>query len=91
MFGYGRSSGLPYNEYSQVGLDYAVMWWNPTEVGKGKILFDDGTGKFMYVNGAKRYYAGQWPKGEPKLFDPKQLHLRLRPLARIGRRTRLPV
>ena len=69
MFGYGRSSGLPYNEYSQVGLDYAVMWWNPTEVGKGKILFDDGTGKFMYIDGAKRYYAGQWKKGEPKLFD----------------------
>ena len=69
MFGYGRSSGLPYNEYSQVGLDYSVIWWNPTEVGKGKILFDDGTGKFMYIDGAKRYYAGQWKKGEPKLFD----------------------
>ena len=66
----GASSGLPYDEYSQVGLDYAVMWWNPTEVGKGKILFDDGTGKFMYIDGAKRYYAGQWKKGEPKLFDP---------------------
>jgi hypothetical protein len=70
MFGYGRSSGLPYNEYSQVGLDYSIIWWNPTEVGKGKILFDDGTGKFMYIDGAKRYYAGQWKKGEPKLFDP---------------------
>jgi len=70
MFGYGRSSGLPYDEYSQVGLDYAVMWWNPTEKGKGKILFDEGTGRFMYINGAKRYYAGQWKKGEPKLFDP---------------------
>ena len=70
MFGYGKSAGLPYNEYSQVGLDYSVIWWNPTEVGKGKILFDDGTGKFMYIDGAKRYYAGQYPKGEPKLFDP---------------------
>jgi len=70
MFGYGKSAGLPYNEYSQVGLDYAIMWWNPTEVGKGKILFDDGTGKFMYIDNAKRYYAGQWKKGEPKLFDP---------------------
>jgi hypothetical protein len=70
MFGYGRSAGLPYNEYSQVGLDYAIIWWNPTEVGKGKILFDDGVGKFMYIDGAKRYYAGQWKKGEPKLFDP---------------------
>jgi hypothetical protein len=74
MFGMGPSPGLPYDEYSQVGLDYAIMWWNPSEVGKGKILFDDGTGKFMYINGAKRYAAGvkgaAWPKGEPKLFDP---------------------
>ena len=31
MFGYGRTSGLPYDEYSQVGLDYAIMWWNPTD------------------------------------------------------------
>jgi hypothetical protein len=69
MFGYGRTSGLPYDEYSQVGLDYAVLWWSPTDTGKGKILFDDGTGRFRYIDGAKRYYAGQWKKGEPKLFD----------------------
>ena len=74
MNGYGPAPGLPYNVYSQVGLDYAVMWWNPQEVGKGKILFDDGTGKFMYIDDAKRYAAGvkdaEWPKGEPELFDP---------------------
>jgi hypothetical protein len=70
MFGLGPSPGLPYDEYSQVGLDYAIMWWSPTETGKGKILFDDGTGRFMYIDNAKRYSAGEWKKGEPKLFDP---------------------
>jgi hypothetical protein len=70
MFGMGPSPNLPYDEYSQVGLDYAVMWWNPTETGKGKIIFDDGTGRFMYPDNAKRYAAGEWKKGEPKLFDP---------------------
>ena len=49
------------------------MWWNPTAIGKGKILFDDGTGRFMYIDGAKRYAYGvkgaEWKKGEPKLFD----------------------
>jgi len=69
MFGYGRTSGLPYNEYSVVGLDYAVMWWSPTDAGKGKLVLDEGTGRFRYIDGAKRYYAGQWKKGEPKLFD----------------------
>jgi hypothetical protein len=70
MFGMGPSPSLPYDEYSQVGLDYAVMWWSPTTTGKGKILFDDGTGRFMYIDNAKRYAAGEWKKGEPKLFDP---------------------
>jgi hypothetical protein len=73
MNGYGPTPGLPYDVYSQVGLDYAIMWWNPTEEGKGKIVFDDGVGKFMYIDGAKRYAAGvkgaEWKKGEPKLFD----------------------
>jgi hypothetical protein len=69
MFGYGRTSGLPYDEYATVGLDYAVMWWSPTDTGKGKLLLDNGTGRFRYIDDAKRYYAGQWKKGEPKLFD----------------------
>jgi hypothetical protein len=69
MGGFGRTTGLPYDEYSQGGLDFAVIWWNPTAVGKGKILLDDGIGRFMYIDGAKRYRAGQWTKGEPKLFD----------------------
>ena len=41
---------------------------------KVQIVFDDGVGKFMYIDGAKRYAAGvkgaEWKKGEPKLFDP---------------------
>ncbi|MEX1007173.1 MAG: ABC transporter substrate-binding protein [Acidimicrobiia bacterium] len=70
MFAQGPAADLPYDEYSQVGLDYAIMWWNPTLTGKGKILFDEGTGRFMYIDNAKRYKAGEWKKGEPKLFDP---------------------
>jgi hypothetical protein len=73
MNGYGPTPNLPYDVYSQVGLDYAIMWWNPTEPGKGKIAFDEGVGKFMYIDDAKRYAAGvkgaEWKKGEPVLFD----------------------
>jgi hypothetical protein len=70
MFAMGPAAELPYNEYSQVGLDYAIMWWNPTQTGKGKIIFDEGTGRFMYIDNAKRYKAGEYGKAEPKLFDP---------------------
>jgi len=69
MFGYGRSSGLPYDEYSQVGLDYMLMWWNKDVSGPGKILFNDGKGRFCYPDNATRYYASKWPKSAPKLFD----------------------
>ena len=91
MGGFGRTPGLPYDEYSQGGLDYAIMWWNPTETGKGKILFDDGTGRFMYIDGAKRYHAGQWKKGEPKLFDPSNSISQFDAIARVGHGARLPV
>ena len=70
MSGYGRQSGLPYDEYSAIGLDYARLWWNPDAVGKSKITFADGKGRFEYLDGGRRYAAGRWPKGEPAFFDP---------------------
>ena len=46
---------------------------DPRHAQLGKILFDEGKGRFAYVNGAKRYAVGvkgaDWEKGEPKLFD----------------------
>jgi hypothetical protein len=49
------------------------MWWSPDDSGKGKILFDEGMGRFRYVDGAKRYAIGvkgaEWKKKEPRLFD----------------------
>ena len=74
MTGLGPTPNLPYDVYSQVGLDYAIMWWSPTDEGKGKILFDEGIGRFRYIDGGKRYAVGvkgaEWKKGEPELFDP---------------------
>jgi hypothetical protein len=70
MTGYGRQAGLPYDEYSSIGLDFALLWYDPSAVGKSKITFADGKGMFQYLNQAKRYRAGDWPKGEPKFFDP---------------------
>jgi hypothetical protein len=73
MTGLGPTPGMPYDVYSQVGLDYAIMWWNPAATGKGKIIFDEGVGRFAYVDGAKRYAYGvkgaEYKTTEPKLFD----------------------
>ena len=70
MTGFGRQAGLPYDEYSTIGLDFALMWWDPNLVGKSKVVAIEGKGMFQYLNQAKRYRAGTWPKGEPKFFDP---------------------
>lgn len=70
MNGWGRSSGLPYNEYSIVGLDYSMKWWDPTAVGVSVLVRSaSAPGKYEFLNGAKRYASGQWPKGVPAFFD----------------------
>jgi hypothetical protein len=73
MTGLGPTPNLPYDVFSQVGLDYAIMWWSPTDQGKGKIIFDEGVGRFRYIDGGKRYTVSikeaDWKRGEPKLFD----------------------
>ena len=57
MFGYGRTSGLPYDEYTTVGLDYAVMWWSPTDTGKGKLILDEGTDASATSTARSGHYA----------------------------------
>ena len=70
MLGYGRSAGVPYDEYQTIGIDYAMKWWDPTAVGVSNLVpGPPGEGKFTFVNGAKRYSAGTWPKGTQKFFD----------------------
>jgi hypothetical protein len=49
----------------------AVGWYSPDTVGPSQIVGTAATaaGKYMYLDGGKRYVHGQFPKGEPKLFD----------------------
>ena len=49
----------------------AVGWYSTDTTGPSQII---GTGaiapgKYMYLDGGKRYIHGDFPKGEPKLFD----------------------
>ena len=50
--------------------DQTEVWWDAKAQGLDEIS-RQGTGLWRYVNGGKRYLPGQWPKGEPDVFDPK--------------------
>ena len=68
--GYGKTVGLPYNEYALLGTDRNLAWWNPDINGPANAVAAlVGKGKFMYLNGAKRYGYGQFPDKPPTFFD----------------------
>ena len=69
--GYGRTVGLPYDEYLGLGTDVEMIWWNPNLETDGTNAVEKfpGKGRFMYLNDGKRFSFGQFPKSEPKFFD----------------------
>ncbi|MEX1009647.1 MAG: hypothetical protein WD271_17650 [Acidimicrobiia bacterium] len=69
MTGYGKNPGLPYDEYLQLGLDFAPVWWDPDTTGPSQAIGSEGQGVTWYVDGAKRYKSGTWPKTPFKWFD----------------------
>jgi hypothetical protein len=48
--------------------DATQIWWNPDARGVDEVG-NDGKGMWEYSRGGKRYLPGQWPKGEPPVFD----------------------
>ena len=68
--GFGRTVGVPYDEYALLGTDRNLAWWNADLTGGANAVATAvGTGKFMYLDGAKRYGYAQFPKQQPKYFD----------------------
>jgi hypothetical protein len=61
LVGYGRTPGLPYDEYLQLGLDFAPMWWDSDTTGASNGTGTPGKGVARYIDGAKRYRSGTWP------------------------------
>jgi hypothetical protein len=61
LVGYGRTPGLPYDEYLQLGLDFAPMWWDAATTGASNGTGTQGKGVVRYIDGAKRYRSGTWP------------------------------
>ena len=52
----------------------ALGWYSATTVGPSQVIGagSTGAGKFMYLDGGKRYIGGKFPKGEPDFFDPSK-------------------
>jgi hypothetical protein len=67
--GYGRTVGLPYDEYLSLNTDFAPVWWDSESTGLSQIFPTTAQGVEWYLDGAKRYRAGQWPTKSMKFFS----------------------
>ena len=62
MTAYGKTAGLPYDEYLSLGLDFSPVWWDNQTSGPSQGTGSEGTGVAWYTDGAKRYRGGTVPK-----------------------------
>jgi hypothetical protein len=69
MSGYGKTAGLPYDEYLQQSIDFAPIWFDPETTGPSQGTGGEGKGVNWYVDGAKRYKSGTWPREPIAWFD----------------------
>jgi hypothetical protein len=69
--GYGRTNGLPYDEYTRGNKDFAATWWDPETTGPPSLGFPGGEGALWYLDDAKRYYGGHWPTKPLTFFSKK--------------------
>ncbi|MEX1006280.1 MAG: hypothetical protein WD271_00365 [Acidimicrobiia bacterium] len=67
--GFGKTPGLPYDEYMLLGLDYAPVWWDTETTGPTQVLGNEGKGVEWFLNNARRYHAGTWPTKRLQWFD----------------------
>jgi len=72
--GFGRTDGLPYDEYLAGNKDFTAAWWDPDTVGPPltNLGLPGGQGTLYYLNGAQRYYGSHWPTKPLKFFDKSQ-------------------
>jgi Periplasmic binding protein len=49
--------------------DATQIWWNPKATGEDEVG-NSGEGMWEYSRNGKRYLPGQWPTGEPDIFNP---------------------
>ncbi|HEY7106262.1 MAG TPA: hypothetical protein VH986_07650 [Acidimicrobiia bacterium] len=69
--GYGKTTGMPYEEYAASGTDRALAFWDGDTTALSQAGPPSGKGVFQYVDGGKRYTFSTMPKTQPKFFDMK--------------------
>ena len=69
VFGYGKTVGLPYDEYSLFGASAYLLWYDATTTGPAQATLGVAKGLFQYADkGASVLYSGL-TKTAPKYFD----------------------
>jgi hypothetical protein len=69
LTGYGKTAGLPYDEYNILGLDFSPIWWDGDTTGPSNGTGTLGKGLDWYTDGAARYVAKTVPTKQFGWFD----------------------
>ena len=68
--GFGRTNGLPYEEYLRFNKDFIAVWWDRDTVGPpGSTGLPGGKGTLWYLDDARRYVGSRWPTKRLNFFD----------------------
>ncbi len=70
---YGKTAGLPYDEYL-TGGDVAIFWWDPDTTGPSVAAAAlSGKGVYQFLSGGKRYKRGELPSNiAGQFFEPSK-------------------
>jgi hypothetical protein len=69
---YGKTAGLPYDEYLSAGTDFAVVWYDADTTDYSNVVgtgIPPAKGVEWYLNGGQRYRGGDWPAKPLDFFD----------------------
>jgi hypothetical protein len=66
---WGKTAGLPTPSYFARGADFAPVWYDQKTTGDSQIYPSPGKGVTWYLDDAKRYTTGTWPKTKLEFFD----------------------
>ncbi len=69
--GYGKTVGLPFPAYFNLGTDFAFAWYDPDTEGASQVFDTVAKGVIWYVDGARRYTIDDIPKQRARFFDER--------------------